>query len=208
MKIILFGGAEIGEVATELKQIEKVIKSLKPKQILHIPFARIKATEIEWSGDWFHRHIHLKGVIYLNAKNKADIKKAKNPLVFMSGGGNNINLIKKIKGSQELLKIIKNASNIIGESAGAKVLATYFRTKGGDDKSKMEKGLDIIKNTVIEPHYTQRKRQKLLLKDMEQTGVKYGIGIDTLTAIEFEADKFPQKYKKIGTGLVVIKFNK
>jgi len=44
MKIFLFGGAEVnlGQVVPELKLIEKVLKKLKPKQILHIPFARTK----------------------------------------------------------------------------------------------------------------------------------------------------------------------
>ncbi len=204
MKLILFGGAEIRQVKTELKQIEKVIKYLKPKQILHIPFARIKATEVEWTGNWFHRHIHLKGITYLNAKNKSDIKKARNPLIFISGGSNSINLMKKIKSNPELFKLIEKASCIIGESAGAKILGEYFRAKGDNDKNKMIKGLGIIKDTVIEPHYTQRKRHELLIQDMKQTGVKYGLGIDSCTAMEFELNKFPKNIKKIGAGLVKI----
>ncbi|MBU2235674.1 hypothetical protein KKA01_01290 [Patescibacteria group bacterium] len=41
MKVILFGGAEVklGQVKLELKQIENVIKRLKVKQILSVPFA-------------------------------------------------------------------------------------------------------------------------------------------------------------------------
>lgn len=203
-KIVLFGGAEVGEVETELKQIEKVIKRLKPKQIFHIPFARTKTAEPEWAGDWFHRNINLKNIDYLNAKNNADKKKVKNPLIFISGGSNNINLKRKLEASPQLLKLIKKAYCIIGESAGAKILGEYFRAKGNDENSKMMKGLNIIKDAVIEPHYTQRKRQKLLIKDMCETGVKYGIGIDSCTAIEFNINKFPKKYKKIGKGLVKI----
>lgn len=101
--------------------------------------------------------------------------------------------------------MILNASCIIGESAGAKILGAYFRAKGDDDNSEMMEGLGVIRDAVIEPHYTERKRQDLLLKDMEEAGVRYGIGVDCLTAIEFEIDEFPETYKKIGNGTMEIK---
>lgn len=208
MKIILFGGAELslGQFLPQLKLIGKTIKKLKPRQILHIPFARTVAKEIEWSGDWFNKHIHLKGVKYLNAANKADIIKTQNPLIFISGGGENFNLIKKIKSNRKLLKLIANARCIIGESAGAMVLGEYMRTKGGVGESKLIKGLGIIADTIIEPHYTERNRQGLLIREMKQTNVHYGLGVDCMTGIEFELREFPEKYRKIGKGSVEIKY--
>lgn len=206
MKIFLFGGAEIGEVAKQLKMLEKIIKQVKPKQILHIPFARTDTLEEEWQGDWFGRNIKLgKGMKYLNATSKLDISLARQPLVFISGGSNNINLLKKIKASPDLCRLIKTADCLIGESAGAKILGEYFRSKGENNTSKMLKGLGIIKNTVIEPHYIQRHRQKLLDKDMAETGAKYGIGIDSLVVLEFNPGQFPDKIKKIGRGRADIK---
>jgi len=205
MKVFLFGGAEPGQVARELKLIEKVIKRLGVKQVLHIPFARTQTQEIEWSGDWFHRHIHLPGINYLNAANKSDINKARSPLVFISGGSEHVNLIKKIKSNSRLLNLIKNASYIIGESAGAMVLGTYFRSGRRDGPRRLLRGLGIIKNIIIEPHYTEKKRQTMLVQEMKQAKARYGIGIDSLTAIEFELDKFPKEYKKIGSGSIEIK---
>lgn len=208
MKLILFGGAELGEVAAELKMIESAMRTIKPRQVLHVPFARIIATEEEWQGDWFHRHIKLSlGTKYLNAENPGDLLKARNPLVFISGGGNNLNLLRKIKENPKLLALINNADCIIGESAGAKILGEYFRSKGDDNSSMMMAGLGIISDTVIEPHYTQRQRHELLIKDLEESGVKYGLGIDSMTALEFEVDDFPHKFKKIGSGLVEIRKN-
>jgi cyanophycinase-like exopeptidase len=69
----------------------------------------------------------------------------------------------------------------------------------------MIKGLGMIKNTVIVPHYTERKRQEALVQLMKQAKVAYGIGIDCMTAIEFELDKFPNEYRKIGAGAIEIK---
>ena len=210
MKIILFGGAEFKDnmFIKQLELMEQVFNKLKPKQILHIPYARPVATEIEWDGDWFNRHMHLKNVFYLNAENKNDMKKVKNPLIFISGGQDNVGLLKKIKSNSKLLKLVKNAECIVGESAGAKVLGSYFREKGSDENSKVIKGLNIVKDTIIEPHYTQRNRQKLLEKDLIDSGVKYGLGIDCVTAIEFKNGEFPKKYEKIGIGNIFIKIQK
>lgn len=205
MKVILFGGAERGQVEQELKMIEKSINQIEPKQILHIPFARISTHEVEWSGDWFRRNIKLKeGIKYLNASNKADMAAVKSPLIFISGGGQNFNLIKKLKTRPQLTRLIKKATYIIGESAGAMILGKYLRVKGGDNTSPIMKGLGILDNTIVEPHYTQRNRRDLLLQEMEEAGVTYGIGIDSITALEFNPAEFPKKIKKIGKGKIKI----
>lgn len=205
MKLILFGGAEIGSVERELKLIGKAMKKMRPKQVLHVPFARIKATETEWSGDWFHRHIHLKGAEYLNAKNKSDIAKADSPLVFISGGSEHVNLITKINSNSRLLKLIREASCIIGESAGSMVLGEYFRPGRKDAVKKMLRGLGILKDTIIEPHYTERGRESLLVEEVKKAKARYGIGIDSMTAMELELKDFPRKYKKIGKGKIVVR---
>lgn len=205
MKVILFGGTETGEVATELAMIEKAIKKERPKQVLHIPFARITTNEVEWQGDWYHRNISHPGIEYLNAENKKDMAKVKKPLVFISGGSSIMNLEKKLKRSPKLVKIIKNASCIIGESAGAKILCPYFREKGNDPKSKMVKGLNIIKDTVLEAHYFKRNKEKSLVRGMEETGVSMGLGIDSLGAIELDTKTWPKKWKSIGTRKIIFK---
>jgi len=205
MKLILFGGAEIGMAADELKLIERAIKKMKPKQVLHIPFARIKETGTEWSGDWFHKHIHLKEVEYLNAKNKHDVAVAHFPLIFISGGIEHLNLINKINLNPRLLKLIREASCIIGESAGSMVLGEYFRPGRKDVAKKMLQGLGILKDTIIEPHYTERGRENLLIEEMKETKAQYGIGIDSMTAMEFELKYSPKEFKKIGKGKIVVR---
>ncbi len=209
MKIFLFGGAEVnrGQVEPLLKLIEEVMLQLKAKQILHIPFARTESSDIEWRGDWFNKYIHLKGADYLNAQNTEDIAKAQSPLIFISGGSNSANLLKKIQSNPQLVKLIRNAQYIIGESAGGKVLATHFRSTSGQGKSTLRRGLGIIKDTIIEPHYTERNRQELLEREMKKTHSCYGLGIDCVTGMELDTDTFPAGYKKIGNGSAEIKVN-
>ncbi|MEI8090760.1 MAG: Type 1 glutamine amidotransferase-like domain-containing protein [bacterium] len=119
MKLFLFGGAEIqlGQFIPQLELIEKVILEIKPKQILHIPFARTKAKEIERELGRFTKNIHLDGIEYLNATNEEDIVKAENPLIFISGGGENMNLVHKIQENPTLRNLVQHAEYIIGESA-------------------------------------------------------------------------------------------
>lgn len=85
------------------------------------------------------------------------------------------------------------------------VLGKYFRSGRADGPRRMLKALGIIKDTIIEPHYTERKLQQVLIWGMKQTKVKYGIGIDCMTAIEFEISKFPKEYKVLGMGNVEIR---
>ncbi len=124
---------------------------------------------------------------------------------FISGGGGNVVLMNKIKANPKLLKLVKNAEVIIGESAGSKVLGEYFRASGSDPKSKMVKGLGIIKNTVVEPHYTERQRHELLNRNLQESKLKYGIGVDCVTALELDTNYFPDKCKRIGQGNIDIK---
>jgi len=208
MKIFLFGGAE-GQVEIELKLIEKIINDSGANQVLLIPFARIQSekTKEEWRGDWFHRYMQLPGVEYLNAENEGDIAKARSPLIFISGGSESARLAKKIKSNPRLLTLIKSSSIIIGESAGAKVLGEFLRAKEGGGPYQIISGLGIIKDTIIEPHFTATKREAILVDELKTTKVRYGIGIDSLTGMEFELDEFPEKYKTIGVGSVKIVTN-
>ena len=172
------------------------------EEILHIPFARTNGGKEGWKGDWFGRNIKLNKAKYFNAQNKEDILKVKNPLVLISGGRQSANLLRQLRKDYLLLDLIKNAKYIVAESAGAKVLAEHTRL--GDNDGVLVNGLGIIKDTVIEPHYLEKDRQKLLELEMEETGAKYGLGIDSMSGIEFDLNEFPQKYNKLGNGLFEI----
>lgn len=108
-----------------------------------------------------------------------------------------------VNSSKRIRDLILNAECIVGESRGAMITAAFMR----EDKTgeKFTKGLGILKNTIIEPHYTERHSEQLLIKGMKQTGAKYGIGIDCATAIVVDPKEFPAKWTKIGSGIVDLK---
>jgi len=207
MKLYLFGWADTNmeDINKEFKLIETIINKIHPKQILHLPFARSPETEtmLGWP-DRFIKLVNIQGIEYLNAKNPEDIDKADNPLIIMTGGWQTANLLDKIQWSPKLLRLINNAKHIIGESSGSMILATYARVKNRTWTSLIQT-LWIIKDTIIEPHYTQKNRQKLLTEEIQEKNMHYGIWIDEGTGIEFNPKTFPHEWKKIGQGNIEIK---
>lgn len=205
MKLYLFWWAEEWQAAHECKMIEAVIKSIAPTQLLHVPFAReTEASRPERQGDRFHRHIDLGSIEYLNAKNPNDLARAENPVIFISGGSEHKNMIDKITQNPKLLELIHHAEHIIGESAWSKVLGTHYASTDENGNTLLLPSLNIIKNTVIEWHYTQRNKSDKLNDTMQQTQATYAIGIDSCTAMVFDLDQLPHNYETIGDGSVFV----
>lgn len=206
MKLYLFGWADTHEESMnkQFKLFEETIREIQPEQILHIPFARSPKTEqMLWWPNWFIKHINIWKAEYLNANNPVDIEKANNPLIIVTWWGQTANLLEKVQSSPRLLELIHTAKHIIWESSWSMFLAEYTRVKG-QVGNKLVKALGIIPNTIIEPHYAQKRSQELLAQELQTTGMHYGIGIDEIAGIVFEKKQFPTTYKKIGEGNIEI----
>jgi cyanophycinase len=206
MKLYLFGGAETDQgQAPILKQlINGVITDIKPKQFLHIPYARLEVPPEEndiWGEGWVSRDLNLDGIKLLDARSANDLSIAQNPTIFVNGGYQRDLLYQKIIHSKKLYDLVTNANFLIGESSGSTVCAEFRRTHK-DGNVIIVPGLGMIKNTIIEAHYTQRNRHQTLRDEMNLSGAKYGIGIDSLTAIVIDTSEYPRDYQVIGNGQV------
>lgn len=206
MKLYLFGGAETdqGQGPVLKRLINEALAEIKPKQLLHIPYARIKVPKGEkeiWGEGWVGRDLKLEGVELLDARSEHDLARADKPTIFMNGGPQRDLLYEKITSNKRLYNLVINADCIIGESSGAMVTGEYRRTYRNNKEVTM-KGLGILKDTIIEAHYSQRNRHDVLRKEMRETGVKYGIGIDSITGIVIDTKTYPEEYKVLGSGLV------
>ncbi|MBI4973615.1 Type 1 glutamine amidotransferase-like domain-containing protein [Candidatus Roizmanbacteria bacterium] len=204
MKLYLFGGAEtqLNQAPLLKKQIKDVILSLKPQQIFHVPFARLHPSEEVWKEGWFKETMKDSGVEILDARIEKDILKATNPLIFINGGHGCYDLLNGVRNDKRILQLILIAEYIVAESAGSKLMGEGQR--GGNNEHKIIDGLGILKNTIIEPHYTERGRQQLLKDEIKLSGMKYGVGIDSITALVVDPQEFPAKWEKIGVGNVDI----
>ena len=210
MQFYLFGGAETGQGQAPIlkKLIQNAINEIKPKQLLHIPYSRIKVPQQEidiWGDGWVKKDLDLTDIELLDARNPDDLNKAKNPAIFTNGGPQHDNLYEHINENPKLKNLILNAKYYIGESAGAMMTAEYRRTWNPQtEKYDVKPGLGILKDTIIEAHYVARSGQELLRENVKKTGVTWGLGIDSITGLKFDSDKFPDKYEVIGDGLVEI----
>lgn len=210
MKLFLFGGAEIDIPSRSVSILKNLIKEsiiqIKPKSILHIPFARLQVVpedKGEWNEGWFKKLLEDTGIEVFDARNQVEIDKADGSVVFINGGPERKTLVDMINKNNLLLQKILSAEYIVAESAGSMAMGEYMRISRTDNN--VMKALGVIKNVVIEPHYTEKNYKQYLPGDMEKSGVKYGIGIDSATGIVLDPKKFPNKWKKIGEGNVYIK---
>jgi cyanophycinase-like exopeptidase len=206
MNLYLFGGAEIDQPSRSITLLKNLIKevflALKPKSIFQIPFARPNPTENEWKEGWLQEMMKNTGIKILDSRIDSEIDQASNSAIFINGGIERRNLIKKVKGNKKLFELIINSQNIIAESAGSMAMGEFLRA----DRNGTEiiQGFGILKNTIIEPHYSEKHRQQLLIDDLKKSKMKYGIGIDSATGIITTSEDFPNKWKKIGAGNVFI----
>lgn len=206
MKLFLFGGAEpnLESVSALIDLMNQVLAEVKPKQLLHIPYARIAVPEGEeglWGEGWVAKRLNLEGIELLDARHQADLNRADHPFIFMNGGRQRDNLYDKITSDEALHNLVLNADYLMGESAGSMVCAEYRRTIR-DGQEMTVRGLRILKDTIIEAHYTERGRHQLLKGEMKEVGAKYGIGIDSVTGVKIDTATFPKDYEVMGNGLV------
>lgn len=212
MKLYLFGGAEptLNQVQTLLQLINNVIAEIKPQQLLHIPYARIKVPEGEeelWGEGWVPKKLNLDGIKLLDARSEEGLAQARDPVIFINGGPQRDLLYEEITRNKRLYDLVVRARCIIGESAGSMVCAEYRRTYR-DGCAVTTKGLGLLKSTIIEAHYSERNRHQSLRGEMKETGAQYGIGIDSITGVVIDTDKYPNGYKVIGNGLVEFVYKK
>jgi len=96
----------------------------------------------------------------------------------------------------------KSGTLIGGTSAGASILSTHM-PYWDSNKEKMIyfRGLDLVPNSIIDQHFSQRNRSNRLKSGVARFKNSIGYGIDEDTALIF---KEKEKPKKIGSGEVLI----
>lgn len=196
---------DLGQGQPMINLIKDRLIAINPKQVLYFPYCRTRVPEGEenvWGEGWFARSMANTGIEVLEAHEEEDIRRADNPVIVISGGHEKEHALRVINEDARLKELIMNASVYIGESAGSMIAAEYICI----DRDALEiiPGLGILKDTIIEPHYSEKKRQKQLRREVDASGAKYGLGIDCVTGAVFEVDQFPESYETIGNGSIEI----
>ena len=137
-----------------------------------------------------------------DARSVSDTNSFVGKTIFINGGPERKILIETVSKNKKLMSLILNSKFIVAESAGSMAVGEYLRISR--TSNEIIKGLGLLKNVVIEPHYTERDYKRFINEDMRLSGMKYGIGIDSVTGIIIDPQHFPKKWEKIGQGSVHI----
>ncbi len=128
----------------------------------------------------------------LDAQQKSLADNLKGAAGIFFTGGDQLRITSILGGtpaSKAIYQAYDRGSVIAGTSAGAAIMSETMIVEGEDDESprrctvKMAPGLGLLKNVVVDMHFSQRGRQGRLLTAIGQNPNILGIGIDEDTAI-------------------------
>ena len=140
----------------------------------------------------------IKKVSVLEATSRLEILKVdeKEVLEGMTGvfltGGDQMRLSSILGGTKFLIalkKALRNGVTLGGSSAGAASMSSTMIVRGEPtvqplkDSIRLCPGLGILKNIIIDQHFTQRARLSRLITAVSYNPNNLGIGIDENTAI-------------------------
>ena len=130
--------------------------------------------------------------------------------VFFTGG-DQLRITTKLGGtrlSEEIDQLFQHGGIVAGTSAGASALGEMMivGTKPKEvyhmgDPFQMTPGLGLIKNVIIDQHFSERGRIRRLLAAVAQNPRLLGIGIDEDTAIVVKGTEY---FEVLGSGAVYL----
>jgi cyanophycinase len=130
--------------------------------------------------------------------------------VFFTGG-DQLKITTKLGGTrvcEQIEQLFLQGGIIAGTSAGAAAMSEMMLISGGNntlykvrDAFQMVPGLGLIKNVIIDQHFSERGRIRRLLGAVAQNARLVGIGIDEDTAIVVNGD---ESFQVIGSGAVYV----
>lgn len=214
--LIIIGGAEDKEGT---KEILKYVCSKINKENEVLAVATIATEKPEEAKEKYKKvfsELGVKKIEILDVQHRDDCSLQKNidtvrkaSIIFFTGG-DQLRITSIIGGTpiyQEILSASERGCYMVGTSAGASVMSDIMIVTGDDEESprkctlKMSPGLGLVKNIIVDQHFSQRGRIGRLLGGVAQNPQALGIGIDEDTAIVIRRD---DHLKVIGSGAVYI----
>ncbi len=187
--LMLCGGGPLPE---SLLQMFFELGQAKQGSLVIIPSASSMAdlgdfgqTVVQW------QQFPWASVQVLHAKNRQDIdrddfvKPLQNATAVWISGGDQRRLAERYLGTQvesELKDVVKRGGIIGGTSAGS-AIASRVMISGGRETPQIANGLDLLPGTIIDQHFTQRRRHGRLVSAVQQHPDRLGIGIDESTGL-------------------------
>lgn len=202
--IMAIGGAEDKTPHSKILKRFFELAGGKDCDITVVPWA----SELKEAGENYKKlftDFGAKKIFLLKKKSREDFLDAieRSAAVFFVGGDQKklLDAIEELDLVHEIKVYHKKGTLIGGTSAGASILGTHI-PYWSDKEEKMiyYRGLDLVPNSIIDQHFTQRNRKKRLEEGTSRFQDSTGYGIDEDTAIIFYPDG---KKDEIGNGNIL-----
>lgn len=215
--LLVIGGAE--DKYNERRILKKFISLAggENAEILIIPVA---SDYPEFSADVYSqafKHLGVKNPRILRATSRQDVFNADADALLngitgvIMTGGDQMRLTSVLGGTEFSQKLRGKAKEtdivIAGTSAGAASMSTSMIVRGQStphpqkDSVRLSPGLGLLRNIIIDQHFTERGRISRLITAVSYNPYNLGIGIDENTAIILNNEGF---LEVLGEGTVTI----
>lgn len=214
-KLLAIGGAEDRENKCEILKKFVELAGNERAEILIMTIATDEVSETIKDYRKVFRRLGVRHVKAFDISSREDTSSSRGLSLIGSTtgifftGGNQLD-IPALLGGTEMLESIQErycaGCVIAGTSAGAAMMSTSMLISGKPEESprfgnvEIGPGLDFVKGTIIDTHFSQRGRCGRLMTAVAHYPQDIGIGIDEDTAILVNGSEF----RVLGSGSVII----
>lgn len=214
-KLIAVGGGEMRETKEVLEQLTKYLKGRSDPRITVMTVATSDGEGAASKYNALFRSIGIRHVDVVDISQREEafagsaLKKIDSADAIFFTGGDQLNITSLMGGTplhKRVYERLREGVLIIGTSAGAAMMSSSMIVSGKSDSPptvggvEIAPGMDMIPDTIIDSHFSQRGRHGRLLTAIAHYPQVLGIGIDERTAIMTQNGKFTV----IGEGTVTV----
>ncbi len=187
--LVLCGGGELPEEVVQ--QFMKLAGGSSARLVI-IPTASTgadKATAENYLSSWRKRKAASVVLLHTRSRQRADAKDFSDPIREATGvwfgGGSQARISEAYLGTgveKELYALLARGGVVGGTSAGAAIMSRVM-IAGGTAKAELGTGFNFLPGSVIDQHFTARKRRGRLVGVISARPGLVGYGIDEGTAL-------------------------
>jgi cyanophycinase len=213
--LLAVGGGEIKESKEVLDQILRYLEKESDPRVTVMTVATSDPEAAAGKYNRLFRGLGIKHVDIVDVSQRSDafeersLKKIEAADAIFFTGGDQLNITSLLGGSplHELIQQRQNDGILIaGTSAGAAMMSSSMIISGKSDTApkvsgvEIAPGMNMIEDTVIDSHFSERGRHGRLLTAIAHYPQVLGLGIDERTGIVCTNGEF----KVIGEGVVTV----
>jgi cyanophycinase len=213
--LIAIGGGNFSETSDILQEFLDLFKDKSDARLVVMTVATNEPESAANKYNSLFRKNGVKHVSVVDVSERGDafkesaLKKIRDADALFFTGGDQLNVTSLLGGSplhNLIYEKIKDGFVIAGTSAGAMMMSNSMITSGRNDIAprmgciEIAPGMDLISETIIDTHFSQRGRHGRLLAAIAHYPQALGVGIDERTGIVYRNNEF----RVIGEGVVTI----